>query len=209
MFPQLVRGSGLVLGLATLAALVAPAVAQEQIGLAFPVTPEPAECRVAARPVDDLITILTAGGEASTVAETPAETTIPLGYPAGAERAAEVSATVREAVACINAGDFLRTTALLTDDGVRRFFGPWAAEEPWTEADVRQAFAATAPLPAEERQTILGIANVSRLTDGRLTAIALIADPYAAGGQPQALFVYFAYEDGRWLIDEFAELSRF
>jgi hypothetical protein len=182
--------------------------AETDTGSTFPVQPIPADCQVAARPIDDLIEILTGGNAGVSLAETPDEETLPLGYPAGIERAGEVTATIIEIVACLNAGDIPRATALFTDDGLRRFMGPWTAEGTWTEAEVREMVAMTGPLAEDEWQTLLGVANVSTLTDGRLTALAMIDDPFEVSGQPQALFLYFARQDGRWLIDDFSELSK-
>jgi hypothetical protein len=206
---RFIRSAGIPCALATFLLIGATArvVARSDASLTFPIHPEPAACQVAPRPVEDLIPILTTESEATSDAATPDEATIPLGYPAGRERALEVTATLTEIMACLNAGDFLRAMALFTDDGLRRFMGPWAAEGPWTEADVRQFATTAVPLAADEQQTLLGVANVARLDDGRLTAFALIDDPFEASGQPQALFLYFAYQDSRWRIDDFSELS--
>jgi hypothetical protein len=206
------RGAGVPCALAGLLLMVATmrSVAQNDAALTFPIHPAPADCQVAPRPVEDLIPILTtSNAETTTEVASAKEETIPLGYPAGRHQAIEVTATLTEIIACLNAGDVLRALALFTDDGLHRFLGPWAAEGAWTEADVRQFATTAVPLAEDEQQTLLGVANVARLNDGRLTAFAIIADPFETSGQPQALFLYFSYQDGRWRIDDFSELSKF
>src|SRR5262245_15245928 len=120
---RIFRGAGVPCALAALLLMVVTmrSVAQTDAALTFPVHPAPADCQVTPRPVEDLIPILTTSGvQTTTDAAPPSEETIPLGYPAGRDQAIEVTATITEIVACLNAGDVLRASALFTDDGLRR-----------------------------------------------------------------------------------------
>ena len=90
--------------------------AQEAVPGTEAVTPDPALCQVSPRTIDGLKALFIG---ATPAAEQPAtEVTVPIGHPADAATAAGVVRTVEEAVACLNAGDFLRFLALMTDDAV-------------------------------------------------------------------------------------------
>ncbi len=126
----------LVVALVSLA-LVGPglALAQEATPAAgaFPITPDPAECQVEARPREEFLAM---NAEATPEEmSTPAATTVEvsLGEAADAETVAGVTATVREILACFNPGDFPRALSLFSDDAIRTL----TEEDPLSEEELR------------------------------------------------------------------------
>ena len=172
------------------------AVAQEATPDAIPIAPDPAECLVAPREVDDLTALVAtpAAGAATPLAESMSGATQP-GEPADAETVASVTATVREIVACGNAGESFAVLALYTDELVRRLVPPDAG-----------ALADTAAIPATPRATLNRLAlaavrDVQMLPDGRVSAIVEVGAIAALDTvTPDRLI--FARENGRYRVDE-------
>lgn len=122
--------SVVVLAVASLVA--APAAAQEATPAVLPATPEPAECRVEPRPTAFFVEVFEAT-MANPRADVPTFapggggtiTPTPIGTPEGEGRAADaatiagVTATAREYVACLNAGDLPRLFALYSEQAAR------------------------------------------------------------------------------------------
>jgi hypothetical protein len=195
------RAVALVVALAALV-LVGPGAAPAQEATpaagAFPVTPAPAECRAAPRPVEEILAL---NAEATPTAgrADPETVEVPVGAPADAETVAGVTATVREVFACFNAGDVRRAFSLLTDERIRAFLG----EDPIPE-EVLGGFLETAPeaVPAEQRLTLLAVSDVSELEDGRVGAFVVTTDPLAG---PDTVYILFAQADDRWLVDDVVE----
>jgi hypothetical protein len=162
-----------------------------------PVTPDPALCRVEPRTIEELRALYAA---ATPVAETAATArAVPVGHPADPATAAQVVTTVHEAFACLNVGDFLRFVALLTDDALVTSF-PWIGEElagdrvpPEVEAPVA--------VPVDQRQTLLAVAGISRLGDGRVGAFITFLDPASDATGADALYLIFVLQGDRWRID--------
>ena len=187
--------------------LVAPAVAFAQEATPgtgaeqFPLTPDPAECQVEPRDVEEFVGI--AAEATPTVGMTGTGTVeIPVGELADAETVAAVTAVTREIYACFNAGDFRRAFSLLTDEAVLGF----AEEEPIPEAELRGLLGATPEaVPAEGRTTILAVTDVVRLADGRVGALVASADPADPEEGPTAVHLTFEQADGRWLVDGVVE----
>lgn len=170
--------------------------AQEATPDAIPIAPDPAECQVAPRTVDVLVVLVAtpAAGAATPLAgsATAADLT---GEPADAETVAAVTATVREIVACGNAGESFAVLALYTDGLVRRLVPPDA-----------EALANAAAIPATPRATLNRLAmaavrDVQMLPDSRVSAIVEVGAIAALDTvTPDRLI--FALENGRYRVDE-------
>ena len=81
------------------------------------VTPEPAECRIAPRSIDSIVSTLATPIPGPPTVVTP-ESDRTVGQPADAETVEAVMTLAREATACGNAGDYRRVFALYTDNGL-------------------------------------------------------------------------------------------
>lgn len=136
----------LLLGIGT----VAPTLAQEGTpaagGMAFPITPDPAQCQVEARTTDEMLALwYTPDGNpvpAATPATDATSVSVPLGPRADEATTAAVTAVVTEVFACFAGGDFVRATALFTDDLTRSFGG-----EPGTTMEDARTFLEASPVP--------------------------------------------------------------
>jgi steroid delta-isomerase-like uncharacterized protein len=118
---------------------------------------------------------------------------VPTGQPADAETVAGVTATVRELLACFNAGDIGRAAALHTEAFLRRQL---AAIPP----EAFLAIMTAPPSPPREQAVLHGVRDVRVLPDGRAGAFADIYDPVVGG---DATFYFtFAKVGDRWLSDE-------
>jgi hypothetical protein len=188
--------------------------------------PAPEECQVEPRPVDELIALLgPAGtppaGEADDTgdaedAEQSGDATaeagsgvsaadgvtlpIPLGEPADEETGEAINATARELLACLNAGDLARVSALFTDAAVGPTLGPAPADPSGLEREPE-------PLEREARSRLIAITDQSLLTDGRAAAFVVLNDPLNLPRGPETYLLIFAEEEGRWLIDGLIDFS--
>ncbi|MDP9370791.1 MAG: hypothetical protein M3Q03_21400 [Chloroflexota bacterium] len=164
----------------------------------FPVTPDPAECRVTPRTIEEFL-VISAG--ATPVAAAPVATAVevPLGEAADAETVAGVNASAQEIVACFNAGDFPRAFSLFSANLLRQI----AADGPIREDAVRAIlFARPEVVPVEERTTLLAVTDVTELGNGRAGAFLATTDPPSG---PDTIYVIFAQEDDRWLMHDAVE----
>lgn len=169
-------------------------------GKIFPVTPDPAECRLVGRSVEELLAI---NASVTPTASAPAPTTveIPIGESADEQIITAITATMLEHQACIHAADWLRVYSLYSEGYLRRT----RAENPRPEEDLREALEAGrretghAVVPAEDRITILAITDVLELADGRVGAFVVLDHPIYGLGTTYNTFVH---EHDRWLIDE-------
>ena len=177
-------------------ALLAPAgaVAQRATPAAGPVVPDPSECRVEPRPAALLRGTPAATGPVlvDLLRATPVPAAdLPAGRPAAGDAAAGIEVTVREAIACVNAGDRDRLFALFSDD-----FPP-AGLYTLGVYDLYAFDPPVSPLPADDRVALPPIAEARILADGRVGAFLgeSTADP--------AVFLFFVRSDdgNRWLID--------
>jgi hypothetical protein len=168
--------------------------APSQIG---PITPPAAACTVEPRTAGELMALF-AGATPTAPMPDASTATIAIGSPADAASAQEVTARIYQAFACLNAGDFGRFFALLTDHAIVTIF-PWVAEMVATEESAAQTLVPN-PAPAELWQTILGIGSIAQLPDGSVSAVVVELDPNA-GEQPVALMLYAVEDEGVWLID--------
>jgi pimeloyl-ACP methyl ester carboxylesterase len=160
------------------------------LGLELPMSPDPARCQIAPRPVEDF-----AGLIGTPVAPTPAVFTEPTGTPADQGIVDAVTATIIEFAACQSAGDFLRVGALYTDAGLAEDFT-------WVDADALGFLAAT-PEPAAQDswQVVHSVSQVEVLDDGRVGARVEFGKDARYGAD----YLIFAEQDRRYLIDHFVD----
>jgi hypothetical protein len=134
---------------------------------------------------------------------TPAAAT-PAGRPrpAGAATVAAVEATVRELVACLNAGDRLRLAALYTEANFARRF---ALRGPFGGSDADQILADLAsvptPRPQPDRAVVEAVGDVIVWPDGRVDATLSLFDPTWSSIGPRLLWITFDGDGGRLLVD--------
>src|SRR3712207_2284293 len=113
--------------------MAAPIAAQDATpaggAMAFPITPDPAACQVEPRSTDELLALWYTPEGSPVPAATPltgaqtASLTVPVGPPADEATVSEVVSVVSEVFGCFATGDFIRGTALFTEDLVRGFGG--------------------------------------------------------------------------------------
>jgi hypothetical protein len=163
---------------------------------ATPEVPKPEECRVAPH---SLPLLGEPAPSAPVATPGPFPTAAPFVLPAGKEADAAtvdaVTATVREAIACRNAGDFARAYALMTDHMLRQLFGGPTTIDP----EITSALA-TAPrrVSKERRLALVAISEVRVLADGRVGAVV----ETGSGETAYRDYIFFAAAGDRWLIDE-------
>jgi plastocyanin len=152
---------------------------------------DPAECQVeprAAEEIEQLIGGAAAGAEATPgAAEAAAQ-----GEEADEATVTAVTATYRELVACLNAGEFLRVYALYTEDYVRRYF-----------AETGQTLEQLQATPAPDQQqgtALVGVSDVRQLEGGRVGARVETADPTVEG--TIVINAVLVQEGDRYLIDD-------
>jgi hypothetical protein len=191
-----------------------PVAAQEATAVASPpaglIVPDPSECTVAPRPVSFFEQLAAtpppppeaAAERFSRPGEQARPWTLPAGEPADAATVAGITATLREAMACLNAGDQVRFLALFSDDILRLFF----SVNPIPPEALPAFLAATPePSPPSQRLGYLGVHDVRVLPDGR---VAALADDYDPTEPPFGLatdFAIFVKVGDRWLIDSLIE----
>ena len=192
----------LVLGIRGSAGVVAQEASPTPI--TFPVTPDPALCRVAPRPIADFTRFLGTPGPPAANSATPAassSTTFvpPQGEPADPTTTAAVAATAVEIFACYNAGDFLRGTALWTDAFVAKVF----RESPPTEEEIAYFAATPVPRSPDEADQILALREVVVLPDGRVGAFVDLQFPEGLETQ----YGILVREGDRYLLDDVPYVS--
>lgn len=180
-----------------------PGGAQEATPVAFPVTPDPALCRVEPRPPADYERYLAmpgatpAGGASPLARATAAPSLPPAGEAADAETVAAVAAFAAENFACYNAGDYPRAFALQTDAYLARSF----AEFPPTAEDLAFFAAPPVPAPAGDRIELLALREVAVLADGRVGSFLDLAYP---DGSRETQYGTLVLVDGGYRLDEVA-----
>jgi len=174
------------------------------VGEGTPMVPEPEECRVAPRPLD-LLAVAAGTHPAAQARATPALPPNPVGWlevdPAAADRAA---ATVREFVACRNAGDAGRTAALLSAEHLRRLTEGIGG----LEALLGPLSATPVPVSPERRFALRSVEDYGRTVDGRVGAIVVVDGPEASAPETVGRALYlFVDVGGRYLIDDVIPLD--
>ncbi|HEU0114987.1 MAG TPA: hypothetical protein VFQ80_09930 [Thermomicrobiales bacterium] len=122
---------------------------------------------------------------------------IPAGPPVDAATQAAVEATLREVVACGNAGDFTRRLALFTDRFARQLGPPPGV----TAEAARAALATPQPIAAAQAASIVAIGQGRQVADGRVAALLTLDDP-TARPRRQQIEAILQRSDGRWLVDD-------
>ncbi|HEY7034826.1 MAG TPA: serine hydrolase domain-containing protein [Thermomicrobiales bacterium] len=174
------------------------------------IVPDPSECTVEPRPLSFFAQLAATppppAEEAADRFARPGEEarpwTMPAGEPADAATVTGITATLREALACLNAGDQARFMALFSDDILRFFF----ALNPIAPEALAALLAAT-PVPQAPGQQLgtLGVHDARVLPDGR---VAALADDYDPTEPPFGLatdYAEFVKVGDRWLIDSLIE----
>lgn len=157
-------------------------------------SPAASGCNVDPMP-QDRIEQLAAMAAASPVAGLPTQAVaLPAGDPVDAEVQAQLRDTLLQINACSWANDLPRLLTLYTEHFiVSQFFAPETVpivpRPAMTPTD-----ATPAPMPTDQQPMIFAAV---RLPDGR---IAALISPNSWGGDRQ--IVWFAQQDGRWLVDE-------
>lgn len=203
--------------LALLAALVLGGAVAAQDGTAIvlpdglPVTPDPSECTVEARSIDDLLaeygatpvaatpSVGEAASPAASPATGPAAFTLPAGEPADGPAVEAITATLRELLACANTGNFLVFFEFITEDLAEEF-----TAEPISQEEVDFLRGTLPALPPEQYGTLVDVREATLLPDGRVGALVDTIFPEEGPGVQTDWFV-FEEVDGRWLIDEIVE----
>jgi hypothetical protein len=167
------------------------------------VIPDAALCQAEPRTVDELIAIF--DGETLTEPVVADSVEVPTGAPASQAATDGVTAAITEAVACLNAGDFLRFFSLLTEHAIITAF-PWVGMELATNGPPPE-LENPRPAPAEMQQSIVSVADVRSFDDGRAGAFLVIVDPSSGSLAPSVLHLTFAHDGENWLIDEVIEFN--
>lgn len=162
------------------------------------IVPDPAECVVAARTIDNVVDLFMAGDytpDAEIV-----DGNLPTGDAASPEAVAGANATLRQFLACSNNNDMLAMMALMTDNGMQ-FFGPETSEA--TAEEIEAFFAENSPSPVAEaeRERFTPMTEMVVLDDGRVGGV-IDTGPGGDG----SVYLIFIENDGVWLIDHIVEL---
>jgi len=161
--------------------------------------PNPEECTVEPRLVDEILTLL---GEATPEASAPDSAATPLsGEPVSEDLEEAVTDTAREYIACSNADDYLRLFALMSD----RFLAQTLTEAGLSDAnDIQRFDREPVPLPEAERTLLIGVSDIRQLDDGRIAAIVAGDDPTSSAPARYPTFLFVEVGD-RWVVDGIIE----
>lgn len=197
-----------------LALHIDPAGAQDPV-LPLPATPEPTECTVTPRSVEELRQLAASAATAigSPVSESVASTpfAIPDGEPADEAVTRAVTASIRQSLACLNAGDIRAAQALATDDAVRREIAQLAValdSVGGIDALLNDPALAASPVaaPPSLRGALVSVDGVTILGDGRVGAVvevdALLTPGATQASETRQDYYILRRVDGRYLIDE-------
>jgi hypothetical protein len=168
-----------------------------------PGVPAAAECTVEPRPEDELRALFreVAATPIPDIPEaSPTPAVPPPGEPADEQTVAEISATWRQFIACIHAGDQARMFALFSDDMVRRQLYVDIAFGVTEEALFDFLAATPVPLAPDVGALFVPIDDARVLEDGRVAVIG-------PGEQGRAEVRIFVKEGDRWVIDDWFELT--
>ena len=165
----------------------------------------PEECVAEPRAGDQIAGLLGLAGEGVKPPALPS-ITAPLGQNLDSATAVQIKEAAREILACFNAGDISRASALMTDNGVIRTY--WQlTETPELRTTAQERISTPVPRPAPAQIRLVTVTDVSILPDGRAIAFVVINDPAAPQPGPETLLFYFLNQDGKWLLDEWIDFS--
>jgi hypothetical protein len=149
------------------------------------------ECQVEARDFTSLREMIGTPTAGATPSVSQAEQ--PQGEEADQATIDAVTATYRELVACVNAGDFLRVYSLYSEGYVRRLL---------QEGRLDLASLEATPVPLEEQQqtALIGVADVRRLEGDYVSARISTTNPSLEG--PVIIDAILLSAGDRFLIDQ-------
>ena len=176
-----------------------PSFAQESAA-----TPEalPAvECSIEPVPFELLVSIVaTPLADDEQIQASPTAIAIPEGEPVDDATASAARDTVTQLVACLNAGDNLRSLALYSDRFIQQAFAGVNLTRAMYDA---QAANLNPRLPGAE-VLLYSFGEVVMLEDGRVYVI-VVGDDLASPGRSSGTAFYLIQKDERWYIDETVE----
>jgi hypothetical protein len=177
----------------------ASVLAQGTPAAADPNVPAPDECQIALPetiefPADSMRPVAATPRPIITEAETPFAP--PAGEPADEETVAAITATVRESIACRNAGDFARMLVFFTPNMLAELYGSPATVDPEVLQGIQEGPRA---LPEPRRLRLDAIESIVMVPDGRVGAVVETSTPRREFRD--YLFFVLDAESGRWLID--------
>lgn len=186
--------------------LAGPAAAyQDENDGTNPRVVSPEECVAEPRAADQIAGLLGLAGEGVAPPAWPT-ITAPLGQNLESDQAVSIKEAVREILACFNAGDIARASALMTDTGVIRTY--WQlTETPELRGTAQERIATAVPRPELAQIRLVTVTDASVLPDGRAIAFVVINDPAAPQLGPETLLFYFKDQDGVWLLDDWVDFS--
>jgi len=159
-------------------------------------------CSVEPRPLDDLLSIWYGPDSDASFSSRQfrSEAELPQGEAADAATVAEIDAVAQEWAACLNAGDYARYYALLTD-----YLARSSAVQAGTPRDrVRAVVSRTpVPMPAGSEVAVGPAREVRVLADGRVGALFDLQ----RGGDTDVVFIVFEQQAGRWRLGSFADVA--
>ena len=160
--------------------------------------PDPSECEVAPRTIDELSDLAATPLPATEPSDVATPADLASGEPANPLISNAVAYTVREAVACSNAGEWLRVLALYSDGNLQRT----AAALGGFDEEFLRRFASPQPTRHDEMPLVT---DVVLLPDGRAAAWVVPDEEeavFALSSLEGRLRVVFVAVEGRWLVDE-------
>jgi hypothetical protein len=200
----------LLVALGILVAAVGPGIGGDSSPTATPIPttaavgdlPLPKDCQVAPRSLASLVVVNgTPVAELGTPAASPTAIPATTGSPAAPVTVSTIKATYREAISCLNAGQFTRAVALYSDDYARRLILNAAGTTNVNPQVIAAILATPAPLPVMQWTTIRAMGDIQQLSDGRVSAVIVTQKMQSATG-PEPRIVIFTQQRGRWVIDD-------
>ncbi len=164
--------------------------------------PNPSECTVHPRTADELRALFQAVAAATPASSPAASPTAYIpprgGKPADEATIAAVTATMREIIACVNAGNIAAAFALQTDNKLRSDFQEDVSQG-LTADDFIQFVTAASPVPTQSWMAVPALSDARVLDDGRVTA-------HIFDKQQGAAFAIFVKQGDHWLLDSLENL---
>lgn len=178
------------------AAIVLPAFAQDDAGsdIGGSKVVLPSECAVEPLAAEDVATSLTDGAELVGF-----DLAIPLGDAISGEEAAAINDTVRQILACLNGGDYLRVANLTTGNGAKWLIGGLGTNG----KDAAAAELSKEPTAREEAGylRLIAITDPARMADGRYAAFVVLNEPIRPPRGPETILMVFVDEVGVMKLD--------